>query len=540
LYGTEGLMKVIVRALLCVTVFAAVAFSQVDTAKVPVRVTNVNATVVIEPPSSAAGPGATGNVTANVTDTLVILLKQGVSVQYGSQARGGVSLASVSYGRGGVSLELHPQSYRKADIGLFSVNGKRILRGKASVLDAGEKSISRRNIARGAYLLSVKGVDGNTFSSRIIHNGGRLDIGVVFKGDGVSSSPLGKRAAEGDWTITASAPGYLDSTRSFVPVAGTANARQSFTLREDPSIPDGTPKVYFTSKVSAAGLMTVYNALGVTPTGNKVAVKVHTGEPGPANSNKHYLKADLIQDFIRGINGTIVECNVAYGGQRASASTHYQVARDHGFSAIADVVIMDENGSDSLLIPNGTYIKKNYVGKHFKEYDFHVVLSHFKGHTLGGYGGALKNLSIGYASLEGKNYIHTAGAQKTSFLNFNYDAIQDRFLTSMAEAAKSVVDYARNEKNGILFINVMNNISVDCDCFAEPAKPTIDDIGILASLDPVALDWACYTLVSATGVSGNSSLLQRINNKNGLLTISHAEQIGLGSKTYQFIDLSNQ
>jgi uncharacterized Fe-S center protein len=397
------------------------------------------------------------------------------------------------------------------------------------VADAGEKSISRRNVAQGAYLLSVKGVDGNTFSSRIIHNGGRLDIGVVFKGDVVSSAPLGKRAAEGDWTITASAPGYLDSTRSFVPVAGT-NARQSFTLREDPSIPDGTPKVYFTSKVSAAGLMTVYSALGVTPTGN-VAVKVHTGEPG----NTHYLKADIIKDFIQGVNGTIVECNTAYGGGRDQTAAHKQVAIDHGFAAIAPVVIMDENGNDSLIISGGTPINKNFVGKAFKDYDFHIVLSHFKGHQMGGFGGALKNLSIGYASRMGKMWIHTAGTSRTNFIGSN---TQDSFLQSMAVAAKSIVDYAKT-RNGILYINVMNNISIDCDCMSNPAKPRIPDIGILASLDPVALDQAC--LDKLEGVSNTDELWEkRITPKNGTLTVTHAEQIGLGSKKYQFIDLSNQ
>jgi uncharacterized Fe-S center protein len=274
-----------------------------------------------------------------------------------------------------------------------------------------------------------------------------------------------------------------------------------------------------TTNINPAGLMAVYDALGLAASG-KVAVKLSTGEPG----NTHYLDPNLIKGLVQRVNGTIVECNTAYGGRRANTATHYQVAKDHGFTAIAPVLIMDETSDISIPVVGGTRLKEDIVGAHFKDFDFHVVLSHFKGHTMGGFGGALKNLSIGYASASGKAWIHTAGRSRRSMGGGE----QNAFLESMAEAAKAVVDANRGR---ILYINVMNHLSVDCDCSGNPAAPTMADIGILASLDPVALDQACVDLVYAA--KDGKDLIERIESRNGLLTLAHAEEIGLGSKSYE-------
>jgi uncharacterized Fe-S center protein len=280
-----------------------------------------------------------------------------------------------------------------------------------------------------------------------------------------------------------------------------------------------TPVVYMTTRINSEGLMAVYNALGLQANG-KVAVKISTGEPG----NTHFLAPSLIKDLVQRVNGTIVECNTAYGGRRASTAAHYQVAKDHGFTAIAPVVIMDERSEVSLPVTGGKHLKENIVGARFKDFDFHIVLSHFKGHQMGGYGGALKNLSIGYASSAGKYWIHSAGKSRTSMRG----GTQDDFLESMAEAAKTVVE-ANPGRN--LYINVLNHLSVDCDCNGRPAAPTMADIGILASLDPVALDQASVDLIYAAKDGAN--LIQRIESRNGLLTIAHAEKIGLGKKAYR-------
>jgi uncharacterized Fe-S center protein len=295
------------------------------------------------------------------------------------------------------------------------------------------------------------------------------------------------------------------------------------TKTEDP-IPSGTPSdVFFTTDISSDGLISVYEALGLQASGN-VAIKIHTGEPG----NTHYIKPELMRELVQRVNGTIVECNTAYGGRRASTAAHYQVAIDHGFTAIAPVVILDESAEISLPVTGGNRLTQNFVGARFSEFDFHIVLSHFKGHQMGGFGGALKNTSIGYASSGGKAWIHTAGRSKTSFMGGD----QNAFLESMAEAAKLVFD---SLNGNILYINVMNHLSVDCDCNGNPAAPSMADIGILASLDPVALDQACIDLVYAAPDGRN--LIQRIEGRNGLLTINHAARIGLGSKTYNLIKL---
>ncbi len=284
----------------------------------------------------------------------------------------------------------------------------------------------------------------------------------------------------------------------------------------------GASKVYMTTDISPNGLMAAYNALGREAKG-KVAVKISTGEPG----GNYYLSPNLIKDLVQHVSGTIVECNTAYGGKRASTASHLQAARDHGFTAIANVDIMDADGSTSLPVKNGTHLKEDRVGSHLNNYDFLIVLSHFKGHAMGGMGGAIKNMSIGIASSSGKSLIHSAG---TATSGFSMSTPQDDFLESMAEAAKAVADY---EGDHILYISVMNNLSVDCDCDSSPAVPTMKDIGILSSLDPVALDKACVDLVYAAPDGKN--LIERIESKNGTHTLDHAEKIGLGSKTYQLI-----
>jgi len=284
--------------------------------------------------------------------------------------------------------------------------------------------------------------------------------------------------------------------------------------------------VYMTKDISPEGLMAVYKQLNWKETG-KVAVKVSTGEPPASN----YLDPDLIGDLVQSVDGTIVECNTAYGGERSSTAMHRQVAKDHGFTEIADVDIMDAQGSMTLSVKGGTHLKKNYVGKHFKNYDSFLVLSHFKGHAMAGFGGAIKNISIGIASAKGKSYIHSGG---TSTSGFNGE--QNDFLESMAEAGKAVSDSLRKGKN-IVYINVMNNLSVDCDCDGYPAKPDMRDIGILASTDPVALDQACVDFIYQQKDGEGASLVKRIESRNGLLTLEHAEKIGLGSRNYSLVTI---
>lgn len=300
------------------------------------------------------------------------------------------------------------------------------------------------------------------------------------------------------------------------------DAASEETPAESGDTPTGVPSVYMTTDISADGLMAVYEALGASPSGD-IAVKLSTGEPG-----SNYLRTDLIGDLVQSFdNPTIVECNTAYGGQRANTAMHYQVAEDHGYTAIANVDIMDENGSMTLPVTGGSNLTENYVGANFANYDYYVVLSHFKGHSMAGYGGAIKNISIGIASSEGKAHIHSGGTGGSI-----WGGDQDAFLESMAEAGKSVVDYL---DGNILYINVMNRLSVDCDCDGSPAEPDMHDIGILASFDPVALDQACVDLVYSA--EDGASLIQRIESRNGLHTLEHAEEIGLGSRTYELVSI---
>lgn len=284
----------------------------------------------------------------------------------------------------------------------------------------------------------------------------------------------------------------------------------------------GGAVVYMTTDLSSDGLMAIYAALEASPEGS-IAVKLSTGEPG-----SNYLRTDLIGDLVQSLgDATIVECNTAYGGARSSTAMHYQVAEDHGYTAIAAVDIMDENGSMTLPVTGGSNLTENYVGANFANYDYYVVLSHFKGHSMAGYGGAIKNISIGIASSEGKAHIHSGGTGGNM-----WSGEQDAFLESMAEAGKSVVDYL---DGNILYINVMNRLSVDCDCDGNPSEPDMHDIGILASYDPVALDQACIDLVYSA--EDGQSLINRIESRNGLHTLEHAEAIGLGSREYSLVSI---
>lgn len=321
----------------------------------------------------------------------------------------------------------------------------------------------------------------------------------------------------------------LDNGTEYTFILRTVDVNENISegITVGPVTPEAPPApvVYMTTRISSEGLMDIYEALGRSPSsGQRVAVKISTGE----SEHTHHLNPNLIRNLVQTLGADIVECNTAYGGNRASTARHYQLAADHGYTAIANVVIMDENGTMDIPVHNGTHLEVDRVGAHFADYQFHVVLSHFKGHGMAGYGGALKNMSIGYAASSGKSHIHSGG---NSWSGLYGD--QNAFLESMAEAAKSIVDYAGSEN--FIYINVMNNLSVDCDCDANPAAPTMADIGILASLDPVALDKACLDLVE--NAPDGADLRARIRSRNGTLTTTHAAEIGLGSLEYELVHI---
>lgn len=284
-------------------------------------------------------------------------------------------------------------------------------------------------------------------------------------------------------------------------------------------------KVYFSQEITPKKLVEIYHALGREATG-RVAVKISTGEPGGHN----YLKPALIGDLVRMLNGTIVECNTAYGGGRADTQSHLKAAADHGFTAIAPVDIMDADGDVELPVVGGRHLQVDLVGSHYLNYDFTVILSHFKGHQMGGFGGAIKNMSIGIASSAGKAWIHTAGRARK--INWRELPEQDHFLEAMAEAAKAVADHCGER---ILYINVANRLSVDCDCDSNPDEPRMGDIGLFASLDPVALDRASTDLVRNSEDSGKVHLIERIDSRHGMHTLDWAEKLGMGSQTYELI-----
>ena len=290
-----------------------------------------------------------------------------------------------------------------------------------------------------------------------------------------------------------------------------------------------TPKVYMFSEITPENLVNIYKALGREAKG-KVAVKISTGEPGGHN----YLKPELIKELVQSFDGTIVECNTAYEGGRNNTERHLKAAADHGFTAIAPVDIMDADGEVSLPVKGGKHLTEDIVGSHYPDYDFTVVLSHFKGHQMGGFGGAIKNISIGIASSNGKAWIHSAGKVRDAAIIWRNTAAQDDFLESMAEAAKAIIDHCGDK---ILYINVANRLSVDCDCDSHPAEPQMGDIGILASLDPVALDRACTDLVRSSDDPGKADLIERIDSRHGMHTLDYAEQLGLGSQTYELVKL---
>lgn len=293
--------------------------------------------------------------------------------------------------------------------------------------------------------------------------------------------------------------------------------------------PADTAAVYMTKEISPEAIVRLYKALGREAKG-KVAIKISTGEPGGHN----FLQPSLIADLVKMTNGTIVECNTAYDGRRSSTEEHLKAAEEHGFTAIAPVDIMDADGEVKLALEGGKHLEYDIVGSHFPDYDFTVILSHFKGHAMGGFGGAVKNMSIGIASANGKSYIHSAGKLKTTAGLWENLPEQDDFLESMAEAAKAVADHCGEN---IIYINVANNLSVDCDCDSHPADPEMHDIGILASLDPVALDKACTDLVRSSDDHGKIHLIERIDSRHGMHTLDYAEKIGLGSRSYKLISL---
>ncbi len=289
-------------------------------------------------------------------------------------------------------------------------------------------------------------------------------------------------------------------------------------------------KVYFTKTITPESVVRLYEMLAKKLPG-KVAVKVHSGEEG----NQNYLHPEFMKPIIEKVNGTVVECNTAYEGQRNSTEKHKKIIEKHGWSKYYDVDIMDATGPDMVLdIPNNKVIKENFVGKNMKNYDSMLVLSHFKGHPMGGYGGALKQLSIGCASTAGKVWIHSAGTNKDQNTLWDNLPEQDKFLEAMADAAESVINYFNGN---IAFINVMCNMSVDCDCCAVAEDPCMKDIGILASLDPVAIDQACIDLVKKSNDPGKDHLLERINSRHGMHTIDMAAELGYGTKDYELINI---
>jgi len=291
-------------------------------------------------------------------------------------------------------------------------------------------------------------------------------------------------------------------------------------------------QVYWTKDISNLGLVKIYEVLD-KKFKEKVAVKISTGEPGGHN----YLKPELIKDLVNKVQGTIVECATAYKGKRFDHQSHWQAIKNHGFLDIAPCDILDEEG-EIVLKTTGKHLQsKNFVGNHLINYDSMLVLSHFKGHAMGGFGGALKNISIGLASRNGKAWIHSVG--KTADVNEMWKYVDDQngFLESMAEASKSIIDYF--EKNNMIYINVLNNLSVDCDCDNNPASPEMADIGIFASINPVALDKCCYDVIINSSDPGKDSLIKRMHSKNAIHLVNEAERIGIDSKDYELINIDN-
>ena len=288
--------------------------------------------------------------------------------------------------------------------------------------------------------------------------------------------------------------------------------------------------VYFTREITPESLNRIFDALGVSLKG-KVGVKISTGEPGGHN----YLHPELIGSLAHRLNGTIIECCTAYGGQRQDPKLHWKAIEDHGFKAMAPCDIMDEFGEREIPVQNGFHLDKDIIGAHFADYDSVLVLSHFKGHLMGGFGGALKNISIGIASTRGKAYIHSAGRMTDPETLWENLPEQDDFLESMADACQAVIAY--KGAGNMVYINVANRLSVDCDCDSHPAEPEMADLGIFASTDPVALDQACYDAVVQADDPGKAALIERMNSRHGIHTVEAAAQHGLGSRAYTLVPL---
>jgi len=290
-------------------------------------------------------------------------------------------------------------------------------------------------------------------------------------------------------------------------------------------------KVFFCKDITPENVVKMYKALGIELPGN-VAVKVHSGEAG----NQNYLRPEFMKPMVDYVDGTVVECNAAYAGKRNSTKKHLKTIEEHGWNRVFEKFdLMDAEGPDiSVPVSNGKILKEDFLGKNIEKYDSMLVLSHFKGHPMGGYGGALKQLSIGCASSEGKAWIHSAGTNKDQYTVWDKLPPQDDFLESMAEAASAVVDYF---KGNMAFINVMCNMSVDCDCCAVAEDPCMKDIGILASLDPIAIDQACIDLVKNSDDPGKEHFLERVTSRNGEHTIDAAEELGFGTKDYELIEV---
>lgn len=290
--------------------------------------------------------------------------------------------------------------------------------------------------------------------------------------------------------------------------------------------------VYFTKEITPDSLVRICQATGFNLPG-RVGVKISTGEPGGHN----YLKPELIGKLVQLLGANIVECNTAYAGRRNTLAEHLKTVEEHGFNKIARVDIMDSEGEFEIPVSNGRHLKYDIVGTHLKNYDSILNLAHFKGHAMGGFGGVLKNQSIGIASADGKAYIHTAGAARSTDGLWSHIARQDDFLESMAEAAKAVADYMHGN---ILYVDVMNNLSVDCDCDSNPEKPCMADIGILASADPVAVDQAAIDKIWSSDDKGRDHFIARVERQNGRHILPYAESIGLGSREYELRNIDNE
>ena len=312
--------------------------------------------------------------------------------------------------------------------------------------------------------------------------------------------------------------------------SATACATKTAETESHTTVNDSISTVYYIKDITPQSIVKIYDALGRKADGDNVGIKISTGESNKSN----HLDTALIADFVRLVNGTFVECNTAYAGNRNSTEAHLRTAKEHGYTDLAGIDILDADGEIELPVTGGKHLQKDVVGKNIGNYDFMVVLSHFKGHMMGGFGGALKNISIGLASSAGKAYIHSGG--KTTNVDSVWSSLADQpvFIESMAEAAKAITDHYGDN---ILYINVANRLSVDCDCDADPEAPAMADLGVLASLDPVALDRACVDMVANSNDPGKDKLMERINTRLGTLILSHAEELGIGNQKYRLVTI---